>query len=1138
MSGAGDPPGDHGSRSEPRVLHPATLRAGDRFGRYTIVRRIGVGGMGAVYLADQEELERPVALKLLLGADERAARRFIAEARGQARVEHPAVCRVYEAGEINGQRFIAMRFVEGQTLDQARDRMTVEQKVQLLQQICEGIEAAHLQGLVHRDIKPTNVIVAETDDGRWQPFVTDFGLVKDLAGAAEGLTETGIPLGSPSFMAPEQARGEPDSVDRRTDVYALGATLYDLLCGAPPFVGTTPMEIILKVVQADAPPLRTRMPQVSPDLEAVVMRCLEREPARRYATARELAEDLGCYLDGRPVRARPVGWIYEARRTVRRHKLLMASSAVALLIVGSLLGFAVQTQRQAARQAELAQQRGQEVKDIEWSMRAAHLSPPHDITAEKQAVQEQVERLHVSWDGSRRGESGPVEYALGRGALALGDVSAAEEHLQRAWDSGYQSSEVAYGLGLALAMQYQRERNALAAIDNPSLRQARQAEIEERYRTPAMSYLGSVEESDAPSYLYVEALLAYHDGEVEWALDRLAAVSDGAPWFYEAWLLEGRAHTTIAADARHAGHYEEALRSLERARAAFERAAEVGRSDPGVQIALCQADTLELRVRGSLATPADGVYERGVAACELAALIDPHDPVVAIRTGALHRINAFQSSLRGEEALPGVQLALDASQRALVLAPEHPEALQEHALDLRLRGEVEAKAGQDPTATYRAAIEEFERALAADPASARAHLELAGAYFYLVEYQRRHGQDPAPALEAGIAAVRRAIEINPGVGRYHANLGFFLVWHADAVAGDLDRARTLTDQAVTSLEEAVRLNPSSASTLTKLGMATVSLAEMDRALGKDPIPLLDEAIAVYLRASELNPKLYWAHNNLYIAMSKKASYQFDHGVDPIPVLEQGLAALERAIEVDPTNHSAFNNRCDGLALLAERRWAAGEDCLETLAEARSAVDRSLVCRPGYPMSLANRALVATLEARESLGRGVDPSVPLGRGRVDIGRALEIDPDQPEYILVGVRLDIIEARWLMARGEDPSPALDRAEDQASRALEIRDFQEVRETLARIHLRRGQSRPQEAGPSADEDYLRGLELLDSQLQRDPDDPGARAIRATLLLARSDAAGDAGEGALLREEGQELLDAALRDNPYLRREWGGLE
>ncbi|MFP2933912.1 serine/threonine-protein kinase, partial [Pyxidicoccus sp. 3LG] len=323
------------------------------------------GGMGLVFLAYDPLLRRNVALKFVRGGDPELARRFLSEARAQARVRHERVCEVYEVGEVRGRGYIAMRYVDGQTLGQLAGSLTLEQKVLALRQAAEGVHAAHRAGLIHRDIKPGNILVERTEDGGLAPFVMDFGLARE--GRDEGVGHN-VVLGTPHYMAPEQARGEVSRLDRRVDVYALGATLYFLLTGRPPFDGNTEHELITRLQAEEPRPPRSLDADIPEDLEAIVLKCLEKERPARYDSARALVEDLERFLEGEPVLARR-GVGYRLRKKARKHRVALVAGAAALTVVTLAVGQTVRARSEVAERERLASRFTERVERIESSAR-------------------------------------------------------------------------------------------------------------------------------------------------------------------------------------------------------------------------------------------------------------------------------------------------------------------------------------------------------------------------------------------------------------------------------------------------------------------------------------------------------------------------------------------------------------------------------------------------------------------------------------------------------------------------------------------------------------------------------------------------------------------------------------------------
>jgi serine/threonine protein kinase/Tfp pilus assembly protein PilF len=310
------------------------------FGDYELQEEVGRGGQGLVYRARQKSLNRTVALKVIgLGhwATEAHLKRFRREAEAAASLEHPGIVPIHEVGERDGSCYFSMKFVEGGQLDEVvrRTPMSIRQAVELITKVARTVHYAHEHGILHRDIKPGNILL----DANGEPLLTDFGLAR-LVETESTVTRTMEVLGTPSYMAPEQAVGNNAAISSVTDVYGLGAVLYQLLTGQPPFAGGTTYETIRLLEEAEPRQPRQLNPKVDRELSTICLKCLEKDPKRRYPSALALAEDLEHWLKHEPIRARRSGFFTHARKWVRR-KPAVAALIASLVAFAATLGWIV-----------------------------------------------------------------------------------------------------------------------------------------------------------------------------------------------------------------------------------------------------------------------------------------------------------------------------------------------------------------------------------------------------------------------------------------------------------------------------------------------------------------------------------------------------------------------------------------------------------------------------------------------------------------------------------------------------------------------------------------------------------------------------------------------------------------------------
>jgi serine/threonine-protein kinase len=1060
--------------------------------RYASVRFLGQGGMGRVFLAHDPRLRRDVAIKFVRGDNPEHVQRLISEARAQARVSHERVCKVHEVGEVEGKVYIAMQYIAGRSLGSMARELTVEEKVLLVRDAAEGLHEAHRAGVIHRDVKPSNIMVERSDDGQLRPYVMDFGLAR-LA-QDDGTTLTGAVLGTPCFMAPEQARGETSTLDRRADVYSLGATLYYLMTGKPPVEGSTMMEVIhnLQTVEPRAP--RALNPDVALDLEAIIVKCLEHDRSARYDSARALADDLERFLDSAPVAARAAGTWYRLRKRIVKHRRLVAVVTAALALSLVAVGWGLHARGEAAERERLARRFTEQVEAIEAEARYAALSPRHDLRADHAALRRRMAALDDEIRRAGAIAAGPGHYALGRGYLALGDDAKARAELESAWQHGFREPRAAYALAVVMGRLYHQHMLAAAQLDK-ELRAVRTREVEQQFRAPALVYLRASAGADGPSSAYVAALVAFYAGALDDALRELDAMGEGRSWLHEAPALRGDILLTRAFQHRDRGEYERARLDLAASRAAYTTATSVGRSVTEVYRSLAALEYATLAIEMYSGGDVVATFERGVAATAHALETMPDDYDTLVLEARFYRSFAEYRSSRATDADALLGKALASAQRAVTIAPARSPARLEVAEAYRQWGEVRQGRNQDPGVQLGQAVAAAE----AIPVAARGaayHTNLGLIFKVWADYQDQVGADSQANRSKTIEAYRRALQLDSKQAATWGNLGITYyerarVPHARDRAGDLA-------EAIQALDQAEALDPTHALLYLYEGQAYHVMARQQRARGIDAAPTLARAIEALRHGVALRPDLQHFQNALGMVAMEQARDAWDRGADPEPALEQARVAFAKSIELAPGEGFGHDNMGELFVLRARLAHARGDDPRSHLAAGIGWLNEATVRIPTHAGFWAELGAAHALAAAYELERGGDPQVRLREASTAIHHALDNNPrDAKAHAVLG------ETRGILARlrASRAQPAdFEQAATAYQQAIVLApDDPDYVLALGQLHDRWAAARHARGGDPAPA-VQRGLALATQLLAGRPTWAPARLLRASLWLVEA--------------------------------------
>jgi len=851
-------------------------------GRFEILGLLGSGGQGLVARCKDLSLNRFVAIKWLHAGNSQDGENLLREARAQASLEHPHVCRIYETGIHNDRPYIVMQLVYGLPITRAMADAPLAERLSVLRMAADAVHAAHQRGLVHRDLKPGNILVEWTAEGLPVPRLLDFGLALSLSdirrGGANGTA------GTPAYMAPEQVVGDLNRVDRRSDVWALGVILYELATNSLPFFPFDDLTHLAHLQTLGVPDFQIRESGLPEDVVAILFRALALDPEDRYPTAHAFAEDLQRYLQGFPVEARQTPAWERTGKWIRRHKLAAASIAGGLILASTLLCvFTVARIRSQARGQAITKHAlrfSQQVRDLELRLREIRSLPPEKVGSAYADVRAAVARMAEEAPKASPWAAGPAHASLGRAYLALDDPGMARMHFEQAHRLDFRHGETELGLGMALAQLLGEKCRALGSLDSIE-RSLRLANLKEELGTPALALLQrNRDAADHPELIQARILVA--GGQLDKAVQLLEARLAAEPW--------ASTHLRLLAELR------------------TQNAVEAEASEPRLEAAALKA------------------IQQGRA-------LAPGDPFYSLCEGRLQSV-AFDRGKRSNQDHKERYTAAEKSlQLALTLDPDLEEAGFLNALLPFLRSEILANRLEDSTVPWDEGMKRCQDSLARNPRlvwPTRLKITyLAERAYQLLGFNDTEAMAIASKALEGFKALPENGAIDRAELKPHAALACLVQANIQAnIQGGLSQnPLPACNLGLSLLAEAKIVSRRATSTEIDLLMLKARSIPDSRECNAQVQALLERQIKE--RPGDVAVRV-----NLAIALDQMISMEMDSfGTNPIPLLEKGRSELVTAGLAAPD----LKSRISGISIgfdLTEARWRLnnGEDILALISK--------------------------------------------------------------------------------------------------------------------------------------------------------------------------------------------------------------
>lgn len=710
---------------------------GQVIGEWRIESLLGKGGMSVVYLVQRNDdsINQQAALKILPIelASQQVVERFIRERQILVDLDHPNIAKLLDLGVTESNiPWYVMAYFEGQDIITfiTETQANLTEKTNLFKQVCAAIAHAHDRGVVHRDIKPGNILV----NHNLAVKVLDFGIALKDENAA--LTMTGAVLGTPGYMSPEQSKGQNELIDARSDVFSLGTLFYHMLAGNKPFTADSAAEMGFQIINEEPLPLPPTVPN---DLKAIVAMCLAKKPDQRYASAQSLLQDIKAYLSGDVIQAKSVSWVGYWLKKGRKYP--KTTGLIFSLLMVSLLALAVgfyqnHQNNQRLQQAEIFLQQAEDIKN---QVRRIHMLPIHNVQPEYEEIRTQITLLQQQINNSGVDQSGLTDLALGSAYLSMRDFDQAMDFLQRARDKGWQSVELDRQLGYVRAVEWSYQLKQNKSIKDETERALHLATATAEHYNPAIELLGRTQQQSH----FLAGRLAWVEERYDEAISHYQKELLENPWHHEAAKQISEVYMNKFRSTGATDGYDAAMPYMDKSNEYLQQAITIGRSDPLNHVSRCTNAGIDIQIKRYLKKYDEmpQAFSDGMKACENALVLEPTAFSPWANMNLLLQNQAQMFEVKEQPAIEVYQQALAIAERGLL---QHPTKIPLLVAKIKPLTELAAAAiekGEEPNQYFQQAMATVDEVIATDEKSSQGWKELGRVHWAIADFNQFDKKD-------------------------------------------------------------------------------------------------------------------------------------------------------------------------------------------------------------------------------------------------------------------------------------------------------------------------------------------------------------------------------------------------------------